>query len=243
MKHQQQLVAAVGLVHDVAAHDERGTGRGKLAEVFPELDAQLWVDAHRRLVEEHHARLVHQRTGQRQAAAHATRQLEHGSVAPVEQVDDLERFLERRPVVRSVEGAEEAHVLPDRQLEIDPVGLGHVTQPAEHLAVGHAHAEHARLTGGRLGKAGEQADERCLARAVRPEQAVDAAGIKLEVQVVDGDDAAEALGQTARRYRRRRSGLGHGRSPAMETATRSSTAASTLTSDDANRSSAGRVSR
>src|SRR6185369_13459954 len=45
----------------------------------------------------------------------------------------------------------------------------------------------------RAGEAGQQADQRGLARAVRAQEAVDPAGRQREVDAVDGVDAAEPL--------------------------------------------------
>ena len=126
VEHQQQLVAAIRLVHDVAADEKCLAVRGKPAEVFPELDAQLRVDAHGRLVQEDHLRLVDERAGQRKTPAHTARQLERRCIATLVQLHDLQGFLERLLVRRARQGAEEAHVLPDRQLGVDAVGLGHV---------------------------------------------------------------------------------------------------------------------
>ena len=76
--------------------------RGELAEVAPELDTQGGVDAHGRLVEEEDGRLVDQRAGQRQPAAHAAREVERRGVPTLAQLDDLqdlvECFLSRVPL-------------------------------------------------------------------------------------------------------------------------------------------------
>src|SRR5687767_11765198 len=48
------------------------------------------------------------------------------------------------------------------------------------------------LAGSRLVNAGQQIENRCLARAVRSDEAVDLAALDLHVQFVDGDQAAEA---------------------------------------------------
>ena len=50
--HQQQVLAAVGLVHDVAGHQQRGAAAGKSVELLPQIDPQHGVQADGRFVED-----------------------------------------------------------------------------------------------------------------------------------------------------------------------------------------------
>ena len=83
---------------------------------------------------------------------------------------------QRGPVGLAVERGEERQVLPDRQLGVDAVGLGHVADAGQVRARRHLHAQDAGLAARRRREPGQQADQRRLARAVRAEQAVDPAG-------------------------------------------------------------------
>ena len=49
----------------------------------------------------------------------------------------------------------------------------------------------------RLDKSGHQVEERCLSGAVRPNQTDDLVLTDTKINRIDGDDTAEAFGQTA----------------------------------------------
>ena len=79
------------------------------ADVAPQLQAQLEVDAGGRLVEDHQARLVHERAGEQQPAAHAARELRRAHARLRAQVEDVHhlaraaaRLGARHPVVAAV---------------------------------------------------------------------------------------------------------------------------------------------
>ena len=61
LAHEQQPVAALGLVHDVAGDEHRGAGVGEPVEQRPQVAAQHRVEADGRLVE-------HEQVGARRAA-------------------------------------------------------------------------------------------------------------------------------------------------------------------------------
>src|SRR5437899_7168898 len=50
---EQQLIAAIGLIHDVARHEKRPPGGRERPEMLPELDPQGWVHSNGGLVEEY----------------------------------------------------------------------------------------------------------------------------------------------------------------------------------------------
>ena len=60
------LAAALGLVHVVRGDEERDALGGELEQQVPQLAARDRIDAGGRLVEEDHARLVHQRGAERE---------------------------------------------------------------------------------------------------------------------------------------------------------------------------------
>ena len=62
--HQHELVAALGLVHDVARDEQRRAAVGECVELRPELGAQHRVEADGRLVEDEHLRVAEKRRGE-----------------------------------------------------------------------------------------------------------------------------------------------------------------------------------
>ena len=71
---EQQLVAAVGFIHDVARYDDRRAAIRERSEVAPELDPEEGVDADGRFVEEQDRRVVDEGAGEREAPPLATRE-------------------------------------------------------------------------------------------------------------------------------------------------------------------------
>ena len=88
---------------------------------------------------------------------------------------------------------EEADVLPDRQLGVDPVGLGHVADPLEVGPRRHRDPEHGGRAGRRPGESRQKADQGGLAGTIRTEQAVDPAGWQREVDPIDRGQVSEPL--------------------------------------------------
>ena len=74
---------------------------------------------------------------------------------------------------------------------------------------GTAQPQHFDLACGRRQQAAQHADGGGLAGAVGPEEAVDVRARHVEVDVVDRDQGAEALGQAARADREVVSGVAH----------------------------------
>ena len=94
----------------------------------PQLLAHLRVEADGRLVEQHEPRPVHERARDQQPPAHAARELVDARVAPVDEVRELERALDRRaPLGRGdpVEVREDEQVLLDGQRHVEVVELRH----------------------------------------------------------------------------------------------------------------------
>ena len=65
----------------------------RLLDDAPELGAAPRVEPGRRLVEEQHRRLVHERGGEVEPAPHAARVGAHGPVAGVDEVEALEQLV------------------------------------------------------------------------------------------------------------------------------------------------------
>ena len=96
-----------------------------------------------------------------------------------------------------VEPGRVAQVLATGHVAVEADAVGHVADAALDLerAARRVEPDDPGLPGGRLGQAEEHEDRRRLARAVLAEQAEDLAGADLEVEVVDRDEVAVALGQ------------------------------------------------
>ncbi len=75
LMHQRHAVAALGFIQiGRCQHDRQAVG-GQVRQRIPELAARYRIDAGGRLVQQQHARLGHQRAGQRQLLFHAAAQL------------------------------------------------------------------------------------------------------------------------------------------------------------------------
>ena len=91
---QRDLLAErLGLLEVVRREQDRRPLLVQAADVAPELVAQLDVDAGGRLVEDHEARLVQQRAGEQQPAAHPAGELRRAHVALGAQVEDVDHLL------------------------------------------------------------------------------------------------------------------------------------------------------
>ena len=133
---EEELVAAVGLVHDVAGDDDRRAAVGERAEVRPELDPEEGIDADGRLVEEEDGRPVDERAGERQPPPLAARQ---GAGHRARSARSTRRALARL-AARRRRRREEAGVLADRERRVDAVALGHVADPGEDRPRRHRRA-------------------------------------------------------------------------------------------------------
>ena len=130
LAHEQQPVAAGGLVHHVAGDEHGGTGVGQPVEGLPQLDPQHRVETDGRLVEHQQARLVEQGHGQGDPRALAARELGR----PRDPARSSSLTVSRHccdPVVADTEDAgEEAEVLGDRQVVVHAGLLGDVADLA-----------------------------------------------------------------------------------------------------------------
>src|ERR1700724_1751308 len=88
---ETQPLATLGLVHDVARHDDRGAAIGHLPEAVPEANAQLGIQTDSWFVEQQQLWLVHDGAGERAALAHAAAQCGHDGLAALLELDQLER--------------------------------------------------------------------------------------------------------------------------------------------------------
>ncbi len=181
---------ALRLLDVVRGHQDRGPLAAQVVDQRPQLLAHLRVQADGRLVEQDQPRAVHERAGDEQAPAHPARQLVHARLAPVAQVGEVERPLDRgRPLVAAdpIEVREDEQVLLGGQRDVEVVELRHdAALCARGLRVVGEHVAEdleLALVGDRL--RGEHLHRRRLAGAVGPEQA-DARPLgDVEVEPVD----------------------------------------------------------
>ena len=107
---------------DVAADHDRLAQRAQLAQQFAQLDAGARVEARRRLVEQQHLRVVHQRVGEAQPLLHAAAELLDVRAALVGEIDQLQQVADHLAPARgrqAVAAAEEVEVLPDAHVVVD----------------------------------------------------------------------------------------------------------------------------
>jgi len=158
------------------------------ADITPQLHAQLEVHAGGRLVEDHEARLMHQRAREEQSPPHAAGQLRGAGVglrAQVEHVHHLPRpaagFGARHPVVAAV--VHEGFLDVEEPVEVH-VLLGQADHPAR-LQCAVRVSEDLDLAAGDADQVAHGADQRRLAGPVRAEQAEELAVGDLEVERVE----------------------------------------------------------
>ena len=88
------------------------------------------------LVEDQHCRIVDQRVGQAEPLAHAARKRLDVCGPLVGEADDLEQLADHACAARgrnAVAAREEVEVLPDTQVVVDAVEVGHIADPAPDL--------------------------------------------------------------------------------------------------------------
>ena len=190
------------LGEDVAADEDRLAHRPQLAKDLAHLDAGPRVEARGRLVEDQQRRIVDERVGEAQPLAHAAREGLDVGVALVGEADDLEQLADHRgPAGRgdAVAAREEVEVLPDAEVVVHAVEVGHVADAAADLDRVRADrdAGHERLARGRGEERGQDLHRRRLARAVRPDQPEDLAAADDEVDAGHGEVVVVALHEAA----------------------------------------------
>ena len=178
----RDAVAELGLVHVVRGHeDRRPFALLQRSDVAPDRAAGLGVEADGRLVEEQHARRVHEAAGDLQAPLHAAGERQHRLVAPVGQVDHLEHLVHPGrdgAAVDAVQLGVQAEVLRRGELAVERRVLEHEADvPADVVALADdVEAAHPGGAGGGPRQRAEHVDRRALAGAVGAEEAEDLAG-------------------------------------------------------------------
>ena len=168
------------------------------AQHLPHRDARDRIEPGRRLVEKEDARLVDQPARDLHAAPHAARKVSDRLVRPRRQLDGLDE-LRNDPIAlllrHVVELRVDQQVLADAELHVARHRLRDHADRSAHV-VGLANDVEAvddRRARRRRQQRRHHADERRLARAVRPEQTEDLALLDAEAHALDGREVAEAL--------------------------------------------------
>ena len=189
----------LGLLDVVRGQDDGDAGGAQRAHHLPHVLAQFDVDARGRLVEKQDLRLVRQRLGDHHAALHAAGQRDDLGVLLVPQRQVLQHLLDMGGVLRLAEqAAAEADGRPHR---FEGVGVQFLRHQADQRARGAIVASMSwpstvTLPVARIDDAADDADQRGLAGAVRPQQREDLAAPDVEIDVVQRlETGAVGLGQ------------------------------------------------
>ncbi|KAG0767052.1 hypothetical protein G6F22_017715 [Rhizopus arrhizus] len=143
---------------------------------------------------------MHHGAGQGQALLLAAAERAGQLRLPVLQPILLQQCIDALPRLRArqvLDGGKELQVLTHRQVFVQRKALGHVADAAaQRLGLfRHRQAQHLDLPRARLQQAAQHGDGGRLARAVRAEEAVDLAARHGQVDIVHGQQIAEAPGQ------------------------------------------------
>ena len=194
--HAERLLLVVGDVDE-----RRPERRVQLAQLDLHVLAQLAVERPERLVEQQHARAVHERARERDALLHAARELGRAVVGHVREAHQLEHLgdtaaalvaadaLAPQPVADvalDVHVREQGVALEDR-VDVAPVGRHVDDVAARDLDAAAVGAD----------EAADDPHRRRLAAAARPEHGEELAGADLERQVVERHRLAVALADAA----------------------------------------------
>ena len=183
--------------------DRRALLAGEARDLVPQRGARLDVEAGRRLVEEEDARVVQQREREVEAALHAAGVRRGLAVGGVDEADALEQLVAARRALGArdaLQAALQAHVLAAGEHRVQRDVLQRDADRGAHLRalLRDVVARDGGACRRRRQQRREDLDRRRLARAVGPEEAVDLAGRDVQVDAVDGADAALELADEAR---------------------------------------------
>ena len=201
-------MAALGLVHVVGRHQDRGAGVREVEQLLPETAPRFRVDRTGRLVEEQQLRRMHDRAGQRQAlllpAAHGAGELRRLRLQVVGLEQGVDPLAARR-ARQALHAGEEQQVLAHAEVLVQRELLGHVPHPPpQGLGLRRdAQAEHLDLAGAGGQQPAQHADGGGLPGSVRAEEAVHRRARHRQVDRVDRLQRAEALAQATRADRER----------------------------------------
>src|SRR5438477_5858620 len=182
-------------------HEHRYAAAGELEQQVPQLAPRDRIDSRGRLVEEQHARPMHERRGEREALLPPAGKRGGEPVAirsDVRQLDCPLLSLAPFGAFQPIDRAEEVEVLVDGEIAIKRERLRHVADVlANELALLlDVIAVDEGVPFGRHKEAAENADQRRFAGSVRPEEAEDLAARDLQRDVVERANVAEVFRHT-----------------------------------------------
>src|SRR3989441_3659981 len=189
--HESQPVALLGFLEIVRGDEDRGALVGQLVDGGPERAAGDRIHARRRLVQEQHARLMHDRRTEGHALLPAAGQAARELAALAGKAGELEYppLARLAPLARHlVDAREEVEVLVDREVVVERELLRHVADllPDSLGAQLPDLARQPHLAPAGLQQAAEHLDGGRFPRAVGAEQAVDLAAPDFQTEALDG---------------------------------------------------------
>jgi hypothetical protein len=117
-------------------HDDRPSARVQIPENLPQVEARLWIEADRRLVQENDIGLVHERPHDHEALLLAARELRHCRFfffRKPESFQQLVRALSRHGPGDSEISRVELQILDDVEAQISVGALRNHTNPLSHF--------------------------------------------------------------------------------------------------------------
>ena len=193
-------VAALGFIHVMGGDEDRETAGGELMNLVPEFAAGLGVDAGSGFVEEQKFRLVDEASGEGEALFPAAGKLPSELVAAVREPEALEAALDRCGAIgHRVNAGDKIEVFANTQVFVITEFLRHVADVALDLGLLLADIETEASARAGVGReeAAQHTDERRFAGAIGSQKTVDLAAAHREVDGVDDDFVAEALGDAS----------------------------------------------
>jgi hypothetical protein len=180
----------------MTGHQHRTPVGGQPTENPAQFDPAAGIQTGRRLVEEQHSRVVHERPRQTEPLLLAAREHVHGQVRVVGEVDELEQFaspLFATVPAKPVCARGEFEHLASGQRVVRAERVGHPAgQRPDRLGVGDrvvvCDPDRARV---RTKESGKNKQQRRLPRAVWPHQGGHGTRRGGHVDVIDSDDLAE----------------------------------------------------
>ena len=191
------VAGALDLVEEVRRQHDGATLGHERQDHVAHVEHARRVEPVHRLVEDEQLRIPEEAGGDAETLAHAHGVLRHLVVGPVQDADPLERRLDAALGRRLTRRGEDLQVLATGQVAVE-AGLVHDgPDPGQRpvTVAGDGVAEEGHRAGVGVGQAQQHPDQRRLAGTVGPEVAEGAAAGNEELDVVDGDVVAEALGQ------------------------------------------------
>ena len=202
-QHGDARRGVLDLRQHVRRQEDRDARRGALEHHRSELALQQRIESAGGLVEDQELGVVHERLHEPDLLTVALRQIPNLAVQrQVEAIGQrVDRLLWHSAPQPSEMHQDRPHGLTRPQREL----AGQIAHPAAdgHRVAPAVETEHGRRARGRMQQVEDRADERGLARAVRPEEPEDLAGRDLQVDRFDAAGLPVALGQAVSADRRR----------------------------------------